>query len=82
MTGGANANRSNGHGGNYGSKGSGRSEGSGSSSSGGDSGRYLTHKSGDRGRVTKVYKSPSGDKIIEITTDDGLKREDYSTFFS
>ena len=83
MTGGANANRASGHGGNYGSKGGGgSSKGSSSNRGGGDSARYMTHKSGDRGRVTKVERTPSGDTVIEITKDDGTTHRDYNTYFS
>ena len=82
MTGGSQANRDSGKGGNYGSGGSsGGSKGGGDSSSGKDASRYMTHKSGDRGRVTKVGKTPGGDTTIEITKDDGTTHEDYATYF-
>ena len=81
MTGGANANRSSGHGGNYGSRGGGSGKSGTGNSHGGDASRYMTHKSGDRGRVTKVEKTPGGDTIIEITKDDGTTHRDYNTYF-
>ena len=43
--------------------------------------RVMIHKSGDKGRIIKVEKSPGGDTIITIRKKDGTTHRDYSTYF-